>query len=349
MKIIQVFLASVLSTLGSLMAADRDTQPPRLRCVMLDKAAKRSLYCAAWIFPCTAFDTKAKQGVQLEVEYDSRTYLLGEPMWVRCSLANYLESDIFVAYPDGSRGATVLQVVTADGSRVPQRPYLGQGNGRGTAIPAGARLVEVFNVPDQYGISRPGDYTIVARYACDGTLSKYDAKKREIVTEQIWQGELESKVGTARILQPIREVDKAGLRILAKKSATTLRTGPESGFPFERAFHDAGKCRELIEQCQGSVYTEYARYFEALRALDRFEDTRNPQLARPALALLDAIDSQDRQQLFGELIYYHRIQGRLAIGTDKEELGALSRDFLSKYPRSPLASEVREVTQESRD
>jgi len=35
--------------------------------------------------------------------------------------------------------------------------------------------------------------------------------------------------------------------------------------------------------------------------------------------------------------------------TDKEELGALSRDFLSNYPRSPLASEVREVAQESRD
>ena len=349
MKIIQVFLASVLSMLGSLMAADRDTQPPRSRCMMLDKAAKRSLYCAAWIFPCTAFDTKAKQGMQLEVEYDSRTYLIGEPIWVRCSLANYSASDIFVAYPAGSSGATVLQIVTPNGFRVPRRPYLGQGNGRGTTIPAGARLVEVFNVPDQYGMSRPGDYTIVARYACDGTLSRYDTKKREIVTDQIWQGELECKAGTARIVQPTREVDKAGLRILAKKSFWTPQAGTDSEFAFERVFLDAGKCRALIERCQGSVYTEYALYFDALRALDRFEDTRNPQLARPALALLDAIDSQDRPQLFGELISYHRIQGRLAIGTDKEELGALSRDFLSKYPRSPLASEVREVTQESRD
>jgi hypothetical protein len=304
--------------------------------MLAERAAKRSKYLdGCLIVPHAPRATRPrKQGLVLEVEFEHQDYLLAEPLWVRCSLVNDSPQPITLPYGRTEDEGTILfDIRGTDGQQAPRQAFLRDTGGpQPVTIPAGYRLVEMYNLFDEYGISDPGAYKIKVHYESDGrSFSASEVTWRK----DLWKGSLELSLKDARIASPTKTADKAALRTIRGQSEDRSPEGA-SDFPFQYVFHDRDTRRAIIGRHGDSRYAGYARYFEALTALEEYEEAGDGvSLAKPAVALLEAIDADRYPPLFREHCLFHLVQAH-AVASPKNKVDAPARKFLRKFPGSPL-------------
>lgn len=112
----------------------------------------------------------APESLALDVELDQTACLLGEPLLVRRSLVNNGRSSITVPYDRADPGARIFQIDDRQGRQMRRLP---QSKDDRDGLPVvtieqGERLLDIFNLFDDYAISEPGEYKLVARFQSVG-------------------------------------------------------------------------------------------------------------------------------------------------------------------------------------
>lgn len=306
--------------------------------------ARRSRYFSPYMMvpKATGRAPRGKTGLALEVEFEERTYLLAEPLWVRCSLVNLGSKPIGISYARHEGRNTILFQITGVNSQpAPRKPHGVDSFGPpAVTIPPGQRLVEDYNLYDEYGINDAGDYKITVVYKSDG--KSLDPRSRSI-RDDLWKGSLIHSLGTVRIVEPTRRADQAALRILAADSDYSPRRS-KSRFRFECVFFEGPKCRELIDSHSDSYYAAFAAYYEAMSALEWYENTTNPKSAKPAIPLLESIVDGSYPTLLKEQCLFHLIYAQTVVGSRSREVDVWVRRFREEYPDSPLLSSLDAIT-----
>ena len=100
----------------------------------------------------------SSQSLILDVEFDDRQYVVGEPVWIRCSIINVTPDPVKIFYGLGNEHNLLLEVRDSAGKVVP-RIVLGKidyGGPEIVTIDPGHRLVRVFSLLDEYYVKDPG-------------------------------------------------------------------------------------------------------------------------------------------------------------------------------------------------
>lgn len=147
-----------------------------------------------------------------------------------------------------------------------------------------------------------------------------------------WKGELQSDLGTIRILSPATEEDALALELLSDRPALAERN---RDYRLSGLFSDKSKLDKLIEQNPNSRYAAYARYFRAIDHLIRFEETTNTLFLDGAISFLEGIQRPRFGPLFQELVLFHLIKAHEAAGSPAERMESLITEFKEKFPDSP--------------
>ena len=328
------------SAIAEATAADQRVEPGRSEdepeAVFIKRPGSYSKYLQPYLLvPRSPRGPQPKnKDLILDVEFDQRNCLLGEPLWVRCSLGNCSVKPIELSY--GGREQwwnTILFEITApNGKQVPQD--LGardMGLPVPVEIPPGHRLVELYNLFDVYAIHEVGDYKINVRYRSDGISS---SSWRRVRRDDLWKGDLEHSLGTVRIVSPTNNVDKAALHVLGADSEDRPKRS-RSPFRFRFAFYERRKLSEIIEKHGNSRYSAYARYYEALNGLEWYEKTSNLKYVKPAIAHLKAIDTAGFPRLFQELCLFNLLYAHAVLNAEPPA-GVSKQRFLEQFPDSPF-------------
>lgn len=180
-----------------------------------DDPGKMMMYLGNTMMAPAAPRKRPKQegGLELEVEFDRRQYLLGEPIWVRCSLANYGKEPVTLSYGrDEAKNIILFDIEKRVKRRTKKRDSAGP---QPLIIKPGWRLVEWYNLVDEYEITEPGEYTARVRYESDG--KSFNPVSLQTRTD-LWKGKLEQSLGTFTIVRPTRQEDQAALEWLITNS-----------------------------------------------------------------------------------------------------------------------------------
>ena len=286
----------------------------------------------------TAKEEIAKeQGLVFQVEFEDREYLLGEPVWIRCSLINQSAEPITISYGRFEGNNEILfDIQDAQENQIQRQTYERDTRGpRPLTLEPNHCLIEMFNLTDEYAISQSGEYAISASFHSDGKYSQFDKAAKFLGMTQIAKYQLDQKLKNLRIVDPAQEIDQKALEVIAKDSRGSHRS--KSNFPFRYAFAEQSKRDSLIKKHPDSYYTNYARYYDALYKINRFEPIHE-QFGKQAVALLEAIDTSDYPKLFQEHVHFHLIEAHLGIGSDKAKTDVLLKSFRDQFPNSPYLS-----------
>lgn len=276
------------------------------------------------------------KGVGLEVAFDRGPYLVGEPIFVQCSLVNRSSGRITIPYYHyASESAFIWSITAADGSRVHrleyERDHLGP---KPLTLGPGARHTQTYNLYDEYAISKADRYELNLNFESDGKHYSWDAEAQKAVEDRGWSGSLSISLGELEILNPTQPADAEAFRKITPTGDLVPRSGPVQ-FPFIYAVRAEANRRFLIERLPESRYTAYARYYQALDDLDRFERTKHAPFARPAVEHLGSIDRPSFPKLFQEEVLYHLIRAHVAANSPRGRMVPLIKEFKEKFPDSP--------------
>ncbi len=283
--------------------------------------------------PAAARKAPREGGLALEVEFDRREYLLGEPVWVRCSLVNYGREPVTISYGRYEAKNTILFDIE---KRVRRRPSERDSLGpQPLTIDPGYRLVEWYSLLEDYELTGPGEYTANVRYESDGT--SFHGGSLQTRTDH-WKGKLERPLGAFTIVKPTRPEDQAALEWLLTNS--TFGEVPREGRYGHLFYADRPRFGEFLERHGNSRYAAYARYGDAFASLKFARGAGAGKLAQPAVERLGAVDPKGYPALFAERRLFHLIQAHTLAGSKPEQITPLAKDFLARYPESPHVSLV---------
>jgi hypothetical protein len=283
------------------------------------------LFAEEILAPATRPEPAEEKGLVLEVEYDRREYLLGEPILVRCSLANYSREPITIVFGRYEDRSTIAFDLDKRIRRVERaRDSLGPVP---KTIPVGWRLVESYNLLDEYQIWETGEYTATVQYESDGRWARGEGH---------WKGKLTQSLGAMKIVAPTRPTDKAALEWLLVNDPNGRREGH-----YDHLFHalDRARFATFLERHGDSRYAAYARYGDGLGVL-RVAKSSPRELSRQSIEILIGIDPKDYPPLFAERRLFHLIEAHRMIATKPGEIKELVGEFTRQYPHSPFASFV---------
>jgi hypothetical protein len=262
----------------------------------------------------------------MEIEFPNRTYFLGEPLWIRCSLVNKSTQAVAIPYYRyGEKNSFFVELVTADSTPVKRVELL-----RNPVIimakilKPGERFTELFELYGLFEISSVGRYSLRATFQSDGEYQEFDRKTKERVTKHGWKGSVNAEGGNFEIVKPNQQADAAALDVLLEKN------------PYSDFLTNPRKRATLIEKHPDSRYTAYAHYYEALEELHRYRDSKGDVFAKRAHDHLAKIDESKCDALFHELVSYARIQALAGMG-EKAKAQKAFEDFKKKFPKTPYA------------
>lgn len=268
-----------------------------------------------------------EKGLVLEVEFDRREYLLGEPLLVRCSLANYSRAPITIVFGRWEPQGTIEFELGKRIARWPsERDTLGP---RPRTIPAGWRLVESYNLLDEYQITEAGEYTATVKYESDGRWARGEGH---------WNGKLAHSLGAITIVEPTRPEDKAALEWLMGNDPIGRRANSAHLF-----YADDNQLRfgKFLEQHGTSRYAAYARYGDGMGVLHYAKRVSPATLSKPAIEILGGIDPKGFPPLIAERRLFHLIEAHKLVGSKPDEIKGLVEEFVRQYSDSPLVSFVK--------
>ena len=281
---------------------------------------------------------KEGNGIALQVEYEDREYLLGEPVWIRCSLINTTPKPITISYGRYEGWNEILfDIRGSQKTPVPRHP-LGKRDSLGPkpiTIEPGERLVEMFNLLDEYEIHQAGRYEVTVQYNSDGKCSRFDQAGKYLGKAQFTKCNLKQSLKTINIVKPKRDVDRAALELLSADSKY-MRNRSTSPIRYANVFMEEPKRKELIKEHQDSYYTTYARFYEALHQLQEVERTTNTEYAKKAVTQFEAIDASGYPKLFQEYVLFHLVQAHVYADSDAKQIEPQIKKFRELYPDSPL-------------
>lgn len=281
-----------------------------------------------------AREGQAAKDLSLEVDFDPRDRLLGEPLWVRCSLVNGTSTPISLSYGHRAEGRNTLlfAIVGSDAKAVPAVPHkIDSAGPQPLVLPPGWRLVEWYNLCDEYGIAEPGEYAIAVRYESDGKSFNPGTLKTR---DDLWKGKLKQRLGTVKITAPAGG-DQHLLERLNKRSLWQK----DSPFRFVGMWYteDPDAFTEMFSRNHArSPYDKSLHYHAALGALRRVR-SGTPSYAKHAVDHLEAIDPTECPLLVAERRLFHMIQARIAAGASAEVVQPLIGQFLDQYPHGSFA------------
>lgn len=319
------------------VAADRRATDDK-KAVYQDQPGRLSWYLGDTMMAPAAPRKQPKEegGLELEVEFGRKEYLLGEPIWVRCSLVNTGKKAITISYGRYEPRNTIVVDIDNGEKRLQRRPYERDSSGpQPLTILPGWRLVEWYNLVDEYLIGEPGEYTARVRYEGDG--KSFNAGTLHTRTN-LWKGKLEQPLGAFTVNRPASQEDRAALESLV------ISAKHPDGYENVDLLHPADRPRfeQFLSKHGNSRYAIHARYSDALGALRSAKSTLSGKFAQPAIGSLGAIDPKDLPPLLAERRLFHLIQAHELVGSKRQVIDGLIFEFLAAYPQSPYVSVLKE-------
>ena len=287
---------------------------------------------------------EAGSGLSLQVDHEDREYLLGEPVWVRCSLINTTPKPITISYGRyegwneilfdirGSQKTPISRHLNVELDSLGPQPI---------TIEPGERLVEIFNLIDEYEIHQAGRYEVTVQYNSDGKSFQFDPAAKKPMPTQFTKCDLKQSLKTINIVEPTRDVDRAAFELLGADSKF-MRNRFTSPFRYANAFNEESKRQTLIKEHQDSYYTNYALAHDASYRLTRFEQITSAEFAKKALAQLETIDTSGYPKLFQEFVQFHLIQAHVYAGSNAEKIDLQIKKFRELFPNSPLLTLLKQ-------
>lgn len=197
-------------------------------------------------------------------------------------------------------------------------------------IPSGQRFVDWYNLGDEYGLGRPGEYQISVHYESNGR--SYVRPSRNLC-DDLWKGRIEHKLGRIQIRAPTQDSDKAALERLVAISEQGYKPG--SPFRFLYLFHFGNG--KFLEEHADSCYAVYAHYYSAVSPTKILHLPRSPSHAKDAIAHLEAMDAADLPPLLAEVRLFHLIGAHTVAKSKPSQIKPLVETFLKSHPNNPYA------------
>ena len=229
------------------------------------------------------------QSLILDVELEDRPYVLGEPIWIRCSMINVTPDPVKIFYDLEAENHLMMDVRDSEGEVVPEiiQEKGDYGGHKIVTVAPGHRLVRVFSFLDEYRIKEPGDYQVTVRYESNGQVVERDPKTSKLVTKKATPCSLKKKLSVVRIVPPTEKIDQDAAGFLIGKGDQPVGRSPDIGYSV--LLRGSSKRTVLIRDYGQSRFADGHRYHEAARYLTRLKQTPSADLATAALAHLEAI------------------------------------------------------------
>ena len=278
-----------------------------------------------------------EQSLVLDVEFDDRPYVVGEPVWIRCSLINITPDPVKIFY-GLEKHKFLLDVGDPQGEVVP-RIVLREIDYAGpeiVTIDPGHRLVSVISLLDEYYVKEPGEYQVTVRYESSGESVQRD-KTNALVTLKATPCNLQKKLSGVRIVNSKQKIDQDAAEFLIGKGGRADGVVGQVT-SFSMMMSNRSKQEGLIRDYGESRLADYARYQAAKVSLQRFGQTINADFAKTVLAQLEAIDTSDYPELFQEYVHFRLIEAQRGALSSAKEIDLLIKKFRELYPNSPLLS-----------
>lgn len=290
---------------------------------------------AYWTVIAAPQDNDERRGLLLNVTLGDRSYMLGEPIPVRCALVNRTSDTITVPYECWGRKVSNkfhFDIKSRDGTAAEllahDMPAL-----LGTEIvkiPANHQLIQIIDLRYNYAITKPGSYDVTVEFKSNGTYRVWNRLTKSYTLNMGWSGIMDRSVGTLNVEAP-RGQDAEALALLLKHGFA--RDFPEKQYAllYFGMLVEEGYADGIIKRYPESLYADIARIHSAVYNLERYGHTHKRDYAAKAVAHLEAIDGRRHSDLLREWIAYALIEAhRRAAGLD-----ILVEDFRTRYPNSP--------------
>ena len=282
------------------------------------------------------------QSLILDVEFEDRQYVLGEPVWIRCSMINITPDPVKVFngiyYGRETEHKFLLEVRNSKGEEVPRifHAEIDYAGPETVTIAPGHRLVRAISLLDEYYVKEPGDYQVTVRYESSGQSVQRDATASKLITKKATPCRLKKNLGTIRIVNSKQKIDQDAAGSLIGKSGSVDGLGQVNSF--SHMMFDRSKREGLIKDYGESLLTNYARYHDATEKLKRFKQTTAAEFASSALAQLEKIDTSGYPMLFREYVHFRLIEAHQGAASDAKQIDLQIKKFRKLFPNSPLLS-----------
>lgn len=285
--------------------------------------------------------TASSGAVELRIELNNEGFLIGEPIVVTTKIVNTGSGAIRI-YPSLNPGEGYLRfkVTSPDGTSEWYRPstlidviY----SGKGRELLPGQHCYGRWNLVSgcrrgHYTAPTPGKYKLQAFY------------RSPIGHEEVFRGKLESNVVELQVVQPTG--NDADALDLFRESNRFTQFG-EAGDIYPYGAKNA--LEQLVTLYPNSVYAKYARYYIAMTYVTGIWDqpctTTGATVTHHwdrALEHFETLVENHRDFAYAEETQFFMGKCYYKLGkTDKAR--TTLRDFLSKYPESPLLKHAKEI------
>ena len=271
----------------------------------------------------------------LDVEFDDRQYIVGEPVWIRCSMINVTPNPVKIFYGLEIH-KFVLNVRDPQGKVVPRIVH-GEYDYAGpeiVTIDPGHRLVSVIDLLDEYYVKEPGEYQVTVHFKSSGESVQRD-KTNALVTLKATPCNLQKKLCGVRIVNSKQKIDRDAAKFLIGKGGRVDGVvGQVDSFSLMTS--NRSKQEGLIRDYGESRLANYARYERARESLQRFGQDINADFAKTQLAQLETIDTTDYPRLFQEYVHFRLIKAHQGARSDAKQIDLEKKKFRELFPNSPL-------------